>query len=189
MNIFFQNMLNFLRPRQQVPLRPDALRVVQQLADCSWFSSVGELLPRPAYQVATWYEAIQHATSLDHDDFVLERANEFRLSMYEREPARLDSWNSVIVEIKRHSEPLDGIVNLLVDRSRCACSMDEEDGDWAFPTMPTRQCAVRLPRSRPRIAAGVRRGTPLPSNDGDEDRSVLEWGQRRRGNVGHDQAT
>ncbi len=106
MNVFFQNVLNWLRPQQRVPLRPDALRVVHQLTDCSWFSSIGEPLPKPAYRVSTWFEAIQHATSLDYDDFGLERANEFRLSVYEREPPRLDSWNSVIKEIKRHSEPL-----------------------------------------------------------------------------------
>ncbi len=42
-----------------------------------------------------------------------------------------------------------------------------------------------LPHPRPEIDADVRRGTPLPSYDAAEDRSVHEWGQRQTGSVGH----
>jgi hypothetical protein len=82
------------------------MATIQQLDESAWFSQVGRRDSDYPIVLGSWEEAIESCQSGEWDGLCLEAANQYRMRILERSRERFEAWNTVIVELKRHTVPL-----------------------------------------------------------------------------------
>ena len=110
MRSHFQHLLSRLGRLPDVQLDPRTVHVAEQLKAVPWFAQVGQpfISGEPVLLLASWQDAVEHATSPIYDDFVLEAANELRGNVCRQSRRQFQTWNAVVSAIKSFSEPMVG---------------------------------------------------------------------------------
>jgi hypothetical protein len=72
----------------------------------AWFRAVGLPVEGPFVILSSWEDAIASCTSSEWEELLLEASNRYTDLLASKAPARFQSWNQVVVELKALTEPL-----------------------------------------------------------------------------------
>jgi hypothetical protein len=81
-------------------------KTLANLRKVRWFRHVGRADTSKAMVLGSWESAVLSATSLEWENLCLEAANRYRMRLLERDRERFGRWNTVVEEVKPHSEAL-----------------------------------------------------------------------------------
>ena len=87
-------------------MHPRTTATLEKLEKADWFAHVGEKDTTDSIIVlSSWQEAIQHCSSVEWENLLLEADNQYRERLLERSKERFNEWNAVTVELKAVTIP------------------------------------------------------------------------------------
>lgn len=87
-------------------MHPRTLETLAELEKTTWFSAVGVVDTDAAIVLSSWPEAMQHCSSSQWENLLLEASNQYCQRLVERSKERFARWNEIIAEIKPVTMPL-----------------------------------------------------------------------------------
>jgi glycosylphosphatidylinositol transamidase (GPIT) subunit GPI8 len=80
--------------------------VLSELISTNWFRNVGNEVEQNVKRLSNWKEAIDACSSIEWENFRLDRGNELSEELSAKDLDRYASWNDLALEIKFKAEPL-----------------------------------------------------------------------------------
>ena len=81
-------------------------QILEDLSRTDWFSRVGVVDTAAAKVVNSWPEAIALCSTIDWENFVLDRANDFRVRLRATSVSDYDRWNEVARPLSKVVVPM-----------------------------------------------------------------------------------
>ena len=85
---------------------PITAQAFEDLERAQWFSRVGVVDTAAARVVGSWGEAIALCSTIDWENFLIDRANDFRDRLRAISVSDYNRWNSVAIPVKRVAEQM-----------------------------------------------------------------------------------
>jgi len=86
-------------------MHPRTTATLEKLENADWFRCVGVKDTEKAIVVASWQEAIEHCSSVEWENLLLEASNQYCERLLERSRERYNQWNDVVAQLKLVTVP------------------------------------------------------------------------------------
>src|SRR5260221_1026464 len=86
-------------------MHPRTLATLEQLEKADWFSCLGKKDTTAAIVLPSWNEAIEHCSSIEWENILIEASNQYCERLVERSKERWRRWNDIVAEVKQVTIP------------------------------------------------------------------------------------
>jgi hypothetical protein len=86
-------------------MHPRTVATLNKLEGAEWFRNVGVRDTEVAIVLSSWKEAIEHCSSIEWENLLIEASNQYRARLIERSKERFSQWSNIVKDLKKTTVP------------------------------------------------------------------------------------